>query len=72
MSSKCQEVLACGSDNLDFVDGVALSRLESERVTLLFDTRAGAEQFLMLLTTEGKFVVDDFDAEPGVQLIWQG
>ncbi len=59
-------------DNLDFVDGVALSRLESERVTLLFDTRAGAEQFLMLLTAEGKFVVDDFDGEPGVQLIWQG
>jgi len=26
----------------------------------------------MLLTAEGKFVVDDVDAEPGVQLIWQG
>lgn len=59
-------------DNLDFVDSVALSRLESEQITLLFDTRAEAEQLLMLLTAEGKFVVDNFDAEPGVQLIWQG
>lgn len=59
-------------EGLDFIDRVSISHLESEHMTLLFDTRAEADQFLMLLTTDGAFRVDEFDINPGVQLFWRG
>ena len=57
---------------LDFVDRVSLAELSPDHMRVRFDTRAEAEQFLMLLTSEGSLVVDDFNVEPGVQLIWRG
>jgi hypothetical protein len=59
-------------ESLDFVDRVSVSHLESEHLTLQFDTRAEADQFLMLLTTGGALLEDAFDTGPGVQLLWQG
>ena len=57
---------------LDFVDRVSVAQLAREHMVVRFDTRAEADQFLMLLTSEGTLVVDDFNVEPGVQLIWRG
>ena len=57
---------------LDFVDRVSLAELSADHMRMRFDTRAEAEQFLMLLTSQGSLIVDDFNVEPGVQLIWRG
>lgn len=59
-------------EGLDFVDRVSISHLESDHMTLQFETRAEADQFLMLLTTDGAFLQDAFDIGPGVQLLWRG
>ena len=58
--------------HLDFVERVSLVELAGGKIVMQFDTRADSEQFLMLLTNNGSFVVDDFSVEPGVQLIWRG
>ena len=57
---------------LDFVDRVSLAELSADHMRMRFDTRAEAEQFLMLLTSQGSLIVDDCNVEPGVQLIWRG
>lgn len=57
---------------LDFVDRVTVIQLANEHMVMSFDTRAEAEQFLMLLTNQGMLVIDDFNVDPGVQLIWRG
>ena len=59
-------------ENLDFVDQVSVSQLQPDHLTLLFDTRANADQFLMLLTSDDVFVVDELDQQPGVRLVWRG
>ncbi|NKB99716.1 MAG: DUF2066 domain-containing protein [Pseudomonadales bacterium] len=59
-------------ENLDFVDQVTVSQLEPDHFTFLFDTRADADQFLMLLTSDGSFLVDNLDEQPGVRLVWRG
>ena len=59
-------------ENLDFVDRVSVSQLQPDHLTLLFDTRANADQFLMLLTSDDVFVIDEVDQQPGVRLVWRG
>ena len=57
---------------LDWVDGVDVTSVQGDVVTLVLSTTASADQLLNLLTTEEQLVEDSLHLGRGVQLMWRG
>ena len=59
-------------EGLDFIEGVDVSALDQEVLTVVLKSRAGAEQLLRLLTAEARLVEDTTASADGVRLVWRG
>lgn len=57
---------------LDWVDGVDVTSMKGDVVTLVLSTTASADQLLNLLTIEEQLVEDTLHLGRGVQLMWRG